>query len=78
MREHVVAAAHAMKSGNWIKCRDFILSIKACYIWGLNFITLSTIFHFLSFGTGMGLVCECGQAEGTSYEASPVKSSIEV
>ena len=29
MREHVVAAAHAMLKGDWKKCRDYILSIKA-------------------------------------------------
>ena len=29
MREHVVAAAHAMLKGDWKNCRDYILSIKA-------------------------------------------------
>lgn len=29
MREHVVAATHAMKRGDWRQCRDYILSIKA-------------------------------------------------
>lgn len=29
MREHVVAAANAMKCGDWKKCRDYILDIKA-------------------------------------------------
>ena len=28
MREHIVAGANAMKSGNWKKCRDYILDIK--------------------------------------------------
>ena len=28
MREHVVAAANAMKCGDWKKCRDYILDIK--------------------------------------------------
>ena len=28
MREHVVAAAHAMKVGDWKKCKQYILSIK--------------------------------------------------
>ena len=28
MREHVVAAAHAMRKGDWKACRDFILAIK--------------------------------------------------
>ena len=29
MREHVVAAAHAMLKGDWKSCKDYILSIKA-------------------------------------------------
>ena len=29
MREHVVAAAHAMLKGDWKNCRHYILSIKA-------------------------------------------------
>jgi translation initiation factor 3 subunit C len=29
MREHVVAAANAMKKGNWKQCRDYILNIKS-------------------------------------------------
>ena len=29
MREHVVAATHAMKRGDWRQCRDYVLSIKA-------------------------------------------------
>ena len=32
MREHVVAAAHAMRKGDWKKCRDYILSIKVSNI----------------------------------------------
>ena len=28
MREHIVAGANAMKSGNWKKSRDYILDIK--------------------------------------------------
>ncbi len=28
MREHVVAAAHAMETGNWKACKDYITSIK--------------------------------------------------
>ncbi len=28
MREHVVAAAKAMKTGNWSKCADYILAVK--------------------------------------------------
>lgn len=29
MREHVVAATHAMKRGDWRQCKEYILSIKA-------------------------------------------------
>ena len=32
MREHVVAAANAMKSGNWTQSRDYILNIKVSMI----------------------------------------------
>lgn len=28
MREHVVAAANAMKKGDWKKCSEYILAIK--------------------------------------------------
>ena len=28
MREHVVAATHAMRKGDWKKCLNYILSIK--------------------------------------------------
>ena len=28
MREHVVAAAHAMQRGDWKACKDYITSIK--------------------------------------------------
>ena len=28
MREHVIAATHAMRRGDWKKCKDYILDIK--------------------------------------------------
>ena len=32
MREHVIAATHAMRRGDWKKCRNYILEIKVQYI----------------------------------------------
>ena len=34
MREHIVAAANAMKIGDWKKCRDYILDIKVHFVTG--------------------------------------------
>ena len=34
MREHVIAATHAMRKGDWKKCRDYVLDIKVCEIFG--------------------------------------------
>ena len=28
MREHVIAATHAMRKGDWKKCKDYVLDIK--------------------------------------------------
>lgn len=44
MREHVVAAANAMKAGEWKKCSDFILAIKA---WNL-FINVEQVKQMLT------------------------------
>ena len=32
MREHVVAAAHAMMVGDWKMCNEYILSIKVTLV----------------------------------------------
>jgi translation initiation factor 3 subunit C len=32
MREHVIAATHAMRKGDWQKCKDYVLEIK---VWEL-------------------------------------------
>lgn len=38
MREHIVAAAKAMKKGDWKKCAQYILAVKVCFTihWPLN------------------------------------------
>ena len=36
MREHVVAAAHAMGKGNWKACCDYITSIKVLILFELS------------------------------------------
>ncbi len=61
MREHVVAAAHAMEKGNWKACRDFITSIKVGHmIYRCSHMTC-VLYH-----TGVGPVPECRTCQGNA------------
>ena len=42
MREHVVAAAHAMGKGNWKACCDYITTIKVCLLLSCHMINVSS------------------------------------
>lgn len=47
MREHVVAAAHAMMEGDWKMCNEYILSIKVCEKYkccGVHYVVCSCYF----------------------------------
>ena len=48
MREHVIAATHAMRKGNWQKCRDYIIKV--------NFtLCLQYVYNVYLFSSGLGL-----------------------
>ena len=47
MREHVVAAANAMKCGDWKKCRDYILDIKVIVCVCILLVSLGSCFRDL-------------------------------